>query len=179
VIGWVDAKNEQVHGLKIPGGLSLLTYRDFETPIAGLDQVPRENWPNVPLVFQTYHIMIMMWAMMVLIALLGFWYWKRGTLQNHRWFLWVMIFSVLLPHIAQQAGWASAEIGRQPWIVWGLLKTSDGVSSAIRSAQVVGSLTMFTVIYALLFFLFLFLLDRKIKQGPESILDESMYRNLL
>jgi cytochrome d ubiquinol oxidase subunit I len=80
-----------------------------------------------------------------------------------------MIFSVLMPHIAQQAGWISAEAGRQPWIVWKLLKTTQGVSTSISAGQVQGSLWMFTIVYLLLFSLFLFLLDRKIKDGPEAV----------
>lgn len=91
-----------------------------------------------------------------------------------------MVFSVLLPHIAQQCGWICAEVGRQPWIVWKVLRTSDGVSTSIVSSQVFGSITMFVCIYTLLFALFIFLLDRKIKHGPEEIRsqpDNDIYRN--
>ena len=92
----------------------------------------------------------------------------------------MMVFSVVLPHIGQQCGWISAEVGRQPWIVWKLLRTSEGVSTAISTAQVFGSITMFVAIYILLFALFLFLLDRKIKHGPEEIRskeDDQIYRD--
>ncbi len=180
IIGWVDGKNQKVHSLSIPGGLSFLTYSNFKTPVMGLDQIPRDEWPNVPVVFQTYHIMVMTWAMMFMIALMGIWSWKRGTLENKKWLLWTMIFSVVLPHIGQQAGWASAEIGRQPWIVWKLLKTTDGVSKSISTGQLFGSITMFVMVYILLFSLFLFLLDRKIKHGPEDALlhkDDQIYRD--
>ncbi|MBI5272512.1 MAG: cytochrome ubiquinol oxidase subunit I [Chlamydiia bacterium] len=182
VIGWVDTKAETVHSLQIPAALSVMTYRDLNTPVAGLDQIDRKEWPNVALVFQTYHLMVVMWALMVLIVLLGFWYWKRRRLEKSPWLLWTMICSVLLPHIAQQAGWISTEVGRQPWLVWKLLKTSDGVSATITSGQVQGSLTMFTVIYILLFALFIFLLNRKIKHGPETLLvqyEDPLYRNVL
>jgi cytochrome d ubiquinol oxidase subunit I len=180
VIGWVDAKNETVHSLKIPGALSFLTYGNLQTPVVGLDQIPRDEWPNVGIVFQTYHLMVGLWAVMFLIIVLGIWYWKKGVLEQKTWLLWAMIFSVILPHIAQQAGWASAEIGRQPWIVWKILRTSDGVSTNVSSAQLFGSITMFVMIYVLLFSLFLFLLDRKIKHGPEEIrsdLDDLIYRD--
>jgi cytochrome d ubiquinol oxidase subunit I len=180
VMGWVDAKEQRVHSIKIPSGLSLLTHRNLETPVTGLDQIPRDEWPNVPFVFQTYHLMVMMWALMFLIAALGLWHWK--TLERRKWLLWPMIFSVLLPHIAQQAGWISAEVGRQPWIVWKLLRTSEGVSTAIRVGQVRGSITMFILIYTLLFTLFLFLLDRKIKHGPDEVRskhDDLIYRDVL
>ncbi len=176
VLGWVDAKNEKVHGLQIPAGLSLLTYRNL-TPVPGLDQVPRNEWPNVPVVFQTYHVMILMWVLMLVTAGLGSWYWKKGTLENKKWLLWLMIFSVGFPQIGQQAGWITAEVGRQPWVVWKLLRTRDGVSTTISSSQVVGSIIMFILVYVLLFSLFIFLLDRKIKHGPEEVADETTYRN--
>ncbi len=182
VIGWVDKKEEKVHSIKIPGALSFMTYHDLKTPVTGLDQIPRDEWPNVPFVFQTYHIMVMMWTFMFLIALFGFYYWKKRRLQEKKWLLWTMIFSVLLPHIAQQCGWISAEVGRQPWIVWKLLRTSQGVSTSIVSGQVFGSITMFLFIYILLFCLFIFLLDRKIKHGPEEVRShpgDLVYRNVM
>ncbi|MES2272847.1 MAG: cytochrome ubiquinol oxidase subunit I, partial [Chlamydiota bacterium] len=181
VIGWVDKKNETVHALKVPGALSFLTHRDLTTPVQGLDQIPRDEWPNVPFVFQTYHIMIAMWGLMFLIALLGIWHWKRRTLEKKKWLLWSMIFSVGLPHIGQQCGWISAEVGRQPWIVHKLLRTSDGVSANITASQVGGSITMFIIIYLLLFALFLFLLNAKIQHGPEEIplkSDPLVYRDV-
>lgn len=179
VIGWVDKEKEKVYSLKIPSGLSFLTYRNLHTPVTGLDQIPRDEWPNVPFVFQTYHIMVTMWFIMFLIAFLGLWYWKRGTLEKKTGLLWSMVYAVILPHIAQQCGWISAEVGRQPWIVWKILRTSEGVSTNIVPAQVFGSITMFVAIYILLFSLFLFLLDRKIKHGPEEMrpADDSIYRD--
>jgi cytochrome d ubiquinol oxidase subunit I len=181
VIGWVDGKEQKVHSIQIPAALSLMTYRNFTTPVAGLDQVPRDEWPNVPMVFQTYHLMVMTWALMMLIAILGCIYWRKGRLDQIKWLLWIMIFSVLLPHIGQQAGWVSAEVGRQPWIVWKLLRTTDGVSTSIRAGQVTGSLWMFTLVYLVLFSLFLFLLDRKIKDGPEeaAAYGDMVYRDIL
>lgn len=177
VIGWVDAQKEEVHSLKIPGALSFLTYRNLRTPVAGLDQVPRDEWPNVPLVFQTYHLMIGMWCFMFLLVIFSIAFWKK--LEERRWLLWPLVFSVTLPHIAQQCGWISTEAGRQPWIVWKILRTNEGVSTAISASQVQGSITMFVIIYLLLFTLFLFLLDRKIKEGPEAVSSDQIYRNIL
>ncbi len=182
VIGWVDPQTEQVHSLKIPGLLSFLTYRNFETPVTGLDQIPRDEWPKVAVVFQTYHLMVMMWAAMFLITVLGLWYWKKKKLEKTPWLLWSMIISVGLPHIAQQCGWISTEMGRQPWIVWKMLRTSDGVSASISAPQVAGSIAMFVVVYMLLFALFLFILDRKIKHGPEKDHEETndlVYRDVM
>lgn len=182
VIGWVDRENEIVHSLKIPSGLSLLTHRDLKTAVTGLDQIPRDEWPNVPFAFQTYHLMVSMWVLMFCVVLLGIWKWKKRKLEETRWLLWAMVFSVALPHIAQQAGWISTEIGRQPWIVWKMLRTGEGVSSSIVASQVEGSIVMFLAIYILLFILFLFLLDRKIKHGPEEIRSKPydlIYRDVL
>jgi cytochrome d ubiquinol oxidase subunit I len=179
LIGWVDTKKEKVHSIKIPKALSLLTHRDLKTPVIGLDQIPREEWPPISIVFQTYHLMIFMWCLMFAIVCLGFWYAVKGRLSERPFILKCMVISVLFPHIAQQAGWISAEVGRQPWIVWKVLKTHDGVSRSISSQQVFGSITMFVLIYILLFVLFIFLLDRKIKHGPEGDLshqDDLIYR---
>ena len=106
---------------------------------------------------------------MALIALsLGaaFFWWRR-TLWNKRWFLKILLFAVILPQAANQIGWIAAEVGRQPWIVYGYLKTRDGLSKSVEPSQVLFSLIFFSLIYALLFGLFMFLLNRKVKHGPE------------
>ncbi|HEY2811198.1 MAG TPA: cytochrome ubiquinol oxidase subunit I [Rhabdochlamydiaceae bacterium] len=181
LIGWVDEKEQTVRGIKIPGVLSFLIYRDFSKPVVGFDQIPPENRPPVQIVYQTYHIMIAMWTLMALVTILGFIFWKRKKLQKAKWALWGLIISVIFPQIANQAGWMTAEIGRQPWIVYGLLRTAEGASPVVNATQVATSILMFIVIYALLFVLFLFLLDRKIKHGPELVSlkpqPEPVYRN--
>ena len=181
IIGWVDSQQQKVHGIQIPGGLSFLTTRNLQTPIAGLDQIPKENWPNVNFCFHTYHIMIFTWGILFLIATFGFFYWMKKRLAEKKWLLWAMVFSVILPHIGQQAGWMFSEVGRQPWLVYNVLRTSEGVSKNIHASQVLGSITMFVLIYLLLFALFLFLLDRKIKHGPDSLdvkEEDQIYSNL-
>lgn len=169
VAGWVDMKDQKVHSIAIPSGLSFLTYWNLTTPVTGLDQFPRDEWPNVPVVFQAFHLMVILWGIMCLIALLGIIHFFRNKLEKAKWLLWSMVFSVILPEIAMQSGWIAAEMGRQPWIVYGLMKTRDGVSHAVTAGQVKGSISMFFVINILLFVLFLFLLDRKIKHGPEPV----------
>jgi cytochrome d ubiquinol oxidase subunit I len=166
LIGWVDTANRTVKGIQIPGLLSFLVYRDFETPIIGFDQIPTDERPPIPIVFQTYHIMILMWGLMALVTIAGFYQWKKKKLKKAKWVLWSLIFSVGFPQIANQTGWMTAEIGRQPWIVWKLMRTTHGVSPSITAPQVMMSILMFIVIYTLLFALFIFLLDRKIKHGP-------------
>lgn len=174
--GSVDAKTETVSGLSIPGLLSFLVYRDFKQAVPGLDQFPPELWPNVPIVFQTYHGMITMWGFMAFAVLLGWIAWKRKKIGDSKWTLRLMIISILFPQIGNQLGWYSAEIGRQPWVVYGLLKTKDAVSSNLVVGQVIFSLILFALIYTLLFILFIYLVNRKIQHGPEDV-DVEEYRD--
>lgn len=178
IIGWVDEKNKMVKGLQLPGLLSLLIYRDFKTPVQGLDQIPQDEQPPVNIVFQAYHLMILCWVLMTLVTLAGFTLWRKKKLARSKTILWAMIISVGFPQLANQAGWMTAEIGRQPWIVYGVLKTHEGVSPTIHAPQVMMSILMFIVIYILLLILFLFLLDRKIKHGPEETDAAVLYHNL-
>jgi cytochrome bd ubiquinol oxidase subunit I len=178
IVGSVDTANQTVKGIQIPGLLSFLVYRDFETPITGFDRIPADERPPIGIVFQTYHMMIMMWGLMAFVTIAGLYLWKKKKLEKARWVLWSLIISVIFPQIANQTGWMTAEIGRQPWVVWKLLRTEHGVSSAINAHQVLMSILMFIVIYTLLFILFLFLLDRKIKHGPVEE-EELVYRDVL
>ncbi|MEL7431218.1 MAG: cytochrome ubiquinol oxidase subunit I [Chlamydiota bacterium] len=181
IMGWVDPKKERVYGIRVPGMLSFLVYQDPKTPVPGLDQVPKEDWPNVPLVFQFYHAMLACWFLMFLITLFGLYSWRKGRLTQSRSFLWPGVFSVVLPQVALQTGWFAAEMGRQPWIIYGVMRTSDGVSTTLVKEQLIGSMTMFVLIYLLLFCLFIFLLDRKIKHGlsiEEEDLASSVYSDV-
>ncbi len=180
LLGWVDEKNQKVVGLKMPGLLSFMVSYNFHTPVQGFDQIPEDLRPPVQLTFQAYHMMILMWGLMVLAAGLGFFLWKRKKLEKSKWTLRFLMVSVLFPQIANQVGWMTAEVGRQPWIVYGVLKTVDGVSKSIIASQVLGSIIMFIVIYCLMFALFIFLVDRKIKHGPDGDIqeDDALYQNL-
>jgi cytochrome d ubiquinol oxidase subunit I len=176
LFGYVDTQTETVKGLQIPGGLSFLTYHDFKTPVPGLKDFPRDEWPNVPAVFQTYHLMISMWGLMFGCVAMAVLLWRKKILDRSKWILRALVISVIFPQLANQAGWFTAEMGRQPWIVYKLLRTVNGVSASIQSGQVVASIIMFIVIYILLFTLFIYLLDQKIKHGPEDHMP-SEYRN--
>lgn len=165
--GFVLPKEEKVVGIPIPGMLSLLVYRDVSQAVPGLDQFPKELWPNVAVVFQTYHYMIFMWGFMVLAVILGWVMWKRKKFTESKWTLRFLVISILFPQIANQMGWFSAEMGRQPWVVYGILKTKDAVSTNLDRGQVIASLILFSLIYLMLLVLFLFLVDHKIrKAGP-------------
>ncbi len=169
LIGWVDTKTETVKGLQIPGLLSFLVYRDFKTPVPGLNEFPKDEWPNVPVLFQVYHLMIAMWGAMAICVCLGFYFWKKKKIEKAKWTLRALVISILFPQIANQAGWFTAEMGRQPWLVYKLLRTQQGVSPSIQAHQVFSSIMMFIIIYILLFILFIYLLDQKIKHGPDEI----------
>jgi len=167
LFGYVDNSREKTMGIKIPGGLSFLVHGDFNAPIPGLKAFPRDERPSqVNSVFQFYHLMILVGMAMITLSLLGSWFWWKKTLFGKRWLMWIFAFSVLLPQIGNQAGWFAAEMGRQPWVVYGMLKTSDALSKMVTANQIIFSLILFTLVYIVLFALFLFLLNKKIQHGP-------------
>ena len=167
LFGWVDKENETVSGLKIPGGLSFLLEYDFDAPVKGLNAFKPEDRPGqVNAVFQFYHIMVAIGMALIALTLLASFYWWRGTLFNKKWLLWIFVFAAILPQIANQVGWFAAEMGRQPWVVYGLLRTSDAFSQAVTDNQIIFSLVLFLLVYTLLFTLFIYLLNKKIKHGP-------------
>ena len=167
LFGWVDKENETVSGLKIPGGLSFLLEYDFDAPVKGLNAFKPEDRPGqVNAVFQFYHIMVAIGMALIALTLLASFYWWRGTLFDKKWLLWIFVFAAILPQIANQVGWFAAEMGRQPWVVYGLLRTSDAFSQAVTDNQIIFSLVLFLLVYALLFTLFIYLLNKKIKHGP-------------
>lgn len=169
LFGWVNEDNQEVKfGIAIPSMLSYLIGWDANTNVTGLNSFPKDERPPVNIVFQAYHLMVAIGFMLIAISVLGVFLWWKGTLFKHRWLLWIFVFSVLLPQIANQVGWITAEVGRQPWIVYGLMKTSEGLSKAVQAGQVWYSLIMFTLIYIGLFILFIYLLNNKIQHGPEE-----------
>jgi cytochrome d ubiquinol oxidase subunit I len=167
LFGWVNDKTQKVTGIKLPGGLSFLVHQDFDEPITGLNEFQKEDRPGqVNAVFQFYHIMVAIGMFLIGITLYGSFLCWRGKLFDKRWVLKIFALSVLLPQIANQLGWFAAEMGRQPWIVYGHLRTSEGFSQAVSANQIVFSLLLFMGIYTLLFLLFLYSLNKKIKHGP-------------
>jgi cytochrome d ubiquinol oxidase subunit I len=194
LFGWVDTKNQTVHGPRIPGLLSFLCFHDFKQPVQGLLSMPSDEflaarhpglskeklaeirpnyWPVVGAVFQTYHLMIGIGSAVfglsfLALALLWRGWIFRTDVPAIRGLLWIYVFAVIAPQICMQAGWFTAEMGRQPWIVYNMLKTSDGLSRAVQANQVVFSIILFTLIYILLFITFIYLLNRKIQHGPED-----------
>ena len=166
VLGWVDEASQTVHGIRIPGLLSTLVGGSTDTVVKGLNDIPRDEWPPVQASFQFYHLMIAIGMTLIALSWGGGLLAWRGVLFRSRPLLWVMVLSVLLPQFANQLGWAAAEVGRQPWIVQGLLRTADSVSDTLAPGQVLFSLILFTIIYLALFVVFFVLLDHKIRKGP-------------
>jgi cytochrome d ubiquinol oxidase subunit I len=167
LMGWVNNHKQQVTGISIPKGLTFLIHQDFSTPVRGLNSFPPSDRPPVNFVFQTYHLMVAIGITLIGLSLLAAWLLWRGRLFTTRWLMGVFVFSVFLPQLANQVGWYSAEVGRQPWVVYGLLRTSQALSKAVTANQVWFSLILFTFVYTLLFVLFIYLLHQKIQHGPE------------
>jgi cytochrome d ubiquinol oxidase subunit I len=170
LFGWVDENNAKVIGPKIPGMLSFLAYNDTVKPVAGLREAapdPRDR-PPVNFTFQLFHLMVAIGFWMILVSALGFLYFWRGSLFEKRWLLWLLVWSVVGPQIANQAGWFAAEVGRQPWIVQGLLRTSEGLSAVVRANTVLAAILLFSAVYLLLFAVFVYLLNDKIQHGPDD-----------
>lgn len=173
LFGWVDKEKQKTTGLAIPNGLSFLTHGDPDAPVAGLNSFPVDERPSaVNFVFQMYHLMVAIGMFLILLTLYSSFLLWRKKLFEKRWLLRVFVWAVLLPQIANQVGWYTAEVGRQPWVVYKLLRTSDALSEAVTAEQVLFSLILFTLVYTLLFALFIYLLNNKIKHGPYGQKDD-------
>ena len=166
--GFVDVKNEKVVGLAVPGMLSFLVHNNFHSPVTGLNEFKSEDRPPVQASFLFFHGMVGIGFALISVAALGFIYFRKGTLHERRWVLWILVFSVLGPQFANQLGWFAAEVGRQPWLVYGLMRTPEGLSAVVKANAVLSSLILFTVIYTLLFAVFIYLLNDKIQHGPDD-----------
>ena len=179
LFGWPDTESETVKmGLQIPRMLSFLVFDSFSEPVPGLDQIPQENRPPVWLPFQTFHLMVGIGSVLIIVAGLANLYWFRRKLEQQRWLLWCLVVTPIAAMIANHAGWVTAEVGRQPWIVYpsiqdGVemmgLRTKDGLSDSVTAQQVLSSIIMFSIIYGQLFCVWLYVLNSKIHHGPESV----------
>ena len=165
LFGWVDEKAGQTHGLAFPGLLSYLVTGKTDAPVTGLNAFTPDKRPPINFVFQTYHAMVAIGIALILLSWWGLWLWWRGHLFENRGFLMVLVGSVLLPQAANQLGWFSAEVGRQPYIVYNLMKTSEAISKTVVPGEIIFSIFLFGFIYLLLFILFIYLLNDKIQHG--------------
>jgi len=134
--------------------------------VKGLDAVPKSEWPNVPLVYYAYHIMITLGFMFAGVAMLSAILLCQKKFFTSRWILWIWMLISPLPYIATLAGWVTAEAGRQPWLVYGLLKTQEGVTNNLSAGNVMFSIIGFVGVYLVAGLLYLLLMAKTISKGP-------------
>jgi len=156
------------YGLPIPCMLSLLVHFNPNVPVTGLDKFKPEDRPPVMIPFQSYHLMVALGMFFIASSWLGLFFLWRGTLFEQRWLMWIYVFAVLGAYAANQSGWVSAEVGRQPWVVYGLLRTKDAVSQTVPPTDVLATIIMFSVVYSFLFVVWVRIMNDKIQTGPES-----------
>jgi cytochrome d ubiquinol oxidase subunit I len=157
------------NAIEVPWVLSILTYRRWSAEIKGLDAFPPDQWPDsIPLLFYTYHIMAGLGTLFVgALTIVGYLLW-RDTLWQTRWALWMLLLATPFPFVANTAGWMTTELGRQPWLAYGLLRTSEGVSPLVSSGNVLFSFIGFAGMYTLLSILWLTVMVQEIGRGPEQ-----------
>jgi cytochrome d ubiquinol oxidase subunit I len=153
--------------IAVPDALSFLTYREWKADVQGLDAFPSDMWPdNIALLYYSYHIMVGLGTIFIAIMLVAVFLLWRGNLYSARWMLWILMLTLPFPYIANTAGWMTAELGRQPWLVYGLMRTADGYSKLVSAGNAMFTLLGFLGMYMVLGILFLFLVRREIEQGP-------------
>jgi cytochrome d ubiquinol oxidase subunit I len=168
IFGIPDSEERTVHGaVKVPGLLSFLVGFDAQTEVKGLNDYPEDEWPPLGLTFYSFHLMFILGLYFIGLTALGLFMLWRRKLFGSRFYMTLAFFSMPLPLVANELGWIAAEVGRQPWIVYRLLKTSDSISATVPAGQVLASLIMFSAIYLLLGALWVFLLRREVKKGPK------------
>ena len=168
LMGQPDVEHQRIDNpLVVNKVLSFLVYGTTEAQVEGLNTFPREDWPtNIPLLYFAYHIMAGLGTIFIAVtalAILSLW---SKKLFQMRWLLWVIMLCLPFPYIANTAGWLTAEVGRQPWLVYGLMRTSVGYSSNVSAANGLFTLLGFMGLYALLAIFFLFLVHREVDHGP-------------
>jgi cytochrome d ubiquinol oxidase subunit I len=167
-IGQPDVPNRRLDNpLRMPGILSFIAYGAFDSNVKGLSEFPPDQWPpNIELLYYSFHIMVGLGTIFIaLMALAAFQLW-RGALAKSRWLLWVLLLAFPFPYIATTAGWMTAELGRQPWLLHGLLRTRDGTSHLVHSGETVFTSLGFAGLFVILGFLFVYLIMREIAHGP-------------
>jgi cytochrome d ubiquinol oxidase subunit I len=170
LIGQPDMAQEKLDNpIYVPGALSFLTYRHWEARVQGLDDFPKDQWPdNIPLLYYSYHIMVGLGTIFIAIMLVAaFLLWRR-TLFSSRWMLWIVMLSFPFPFIANTAGWLTAELGRQPWLVYSLMRTEAGFSDRVSAGNGLFTLLGFMGMYTVLSILFLFLVWHEVNHGAEG-----------
>ena len=169
IVGMPDTvKRELMDPIYVPKMLSFLVYGDFDAEVKGLNYYPRELWPPVELVYYAYHIMVGLGTIFIGVMLLALFLLWRKMLFKSRLALWMLMLIMPFPYIANQAGWVVAEVGRQPWIIYGIMRTADGASRNVSAGETTFTLLGFMGLYALIGLLYLFLFIRQVGDGPED-----------
>jgi len=169
ILGQPDVQNRRLDNpLEIPGMLSVLTYKKWSAHVKGLDSFPEDHWPDrIPLLYYSYHVMVGLGTIFIAVQMLSaLLYWKK-RLYGSRWMLWILMLCAPLPFIANTAGWMTAEIGRQPWLIYGLMRTVHGASPRVGAGNAWFTLIGFMGLYTVLAMLWCFLIGREINVGPE------------
>lgn len=173
LFGWVDEETQTTHALGLPGGTSFLAAFDFNKDYPGLNDIPADERPTglVNTIFQSYHLMVAMFGVIAIVLVLAALV-NAGKLQNKKWPLRIIMFGWIAPILAIEAGWFTAEVGRQPWIVWGELKTVDAVSLSVDAVSLIITLVLFAAIYLFLYIAWLRVFLKTVKKGPDAFLPE-------
>jgi cytochrome bd ubiquinol oxidase subunit I len=169
-IGQPDVEKLEIDNpIVLPGGLSILLYGPAGGEVKGLEDFPEKNWPdNIPLLYYSYHVMVGLGSIFIGIMMLAAFMLWRGWLYTFRPMLWVLMLAIPFPFIANTAGWFVAELGRQPWLAYGLMRTSEGVSPLISSGSVLFTIIGFAGIYLVIGLLYIMLMVREVGHGPEA-----------
>ncbi len=169
ILGQPDVKNRKLDNpLVVPNMLSFLTYKQWSANVRGLQAFPEEEWPDqIPLLYFSYHVMVGLGTMFIAVMVVAAFLLWRAKLYESRWMLWMLMLSVPLPYIANTAGWMTAELGRQPWLIYGLMRTAHGVSPRVAAGNAWFTLIGFMGLYTVLAILWLFLIYREMQEGPE------------
>jgi cytochrome d ubiquinol oxidase subunit I len=158
------------NSIEVPLALSFLTWHRWNAEVKGLDAFPRDQWPdNIPLLYYSYHIMVGLGTILLALAVMAVLMVPGGRLYASRWALWLLLLAPPFPYIATTAGWLTAELGRQPWLIYGVMSTSTGLSPRVSSGSGLFTLLGFMGLYFVLGVLFLFLIGHVIVAGPEPL----------
>lgn len=165
--GWPDESTGTLKGdIEIPSGLSLLVYHKPEGEIKGLEAFPRDQWPPVAVVHLSFQIMVACGMLMMLVGLIGGWLaWRKKNPCDRKWFLWLTMLCGPLGFVAIETGWTVTEVGRQPWIIYGIMRTAEAVTPM---PKLVVPFVAFTMLYIFLAFVVIFLLKRQVFQSPKG-----------
>jgi cytochrome d ubiquinol oxidase subunit I len=169
ILGQPDMEKKRLDNpLIVPQALSLLTYQRWGAEVRGLDAFPQQDWPDsIPLLYYSYHIMVGLGTIFIAVMVLSAAMLWKGWLFDSRPWLWLLMLTLPFPYIATTAGWITAEVGRQPWVIYGVMRTSAGASMNVSAGNTLFTLIGFMGMYAMLSILFLFLVGREIGHGPE------------